>query len=66
MIKNPKKYREESEKERAEYLRNLTYEQSARIMEMFITSRFGLELNFSKEPPPYNLINYIKVKRCRK
>ena len=33
MIKNPKQYREQSERERARFLRQLTYAQSIRIVE---------------------------------
>ncbi|PIU65338.1 MAG: hypothetical protein COS84_07050 [Armatimonadetes bacterium CG07_land_8_20_14_0_80_40_9] len=51
MIKNPKEYREESERERKEYLRALTLLRSIQIMESLLDSELIDSLSFSSDLP---------------
>ncbi len=51
MIKNPEKYRRESEKERRETLRKLTIKESAEIMEFLLDSELIDSLNFASHLP---------------
>lgn len=49
MIKNTKKYLKVSEKERKEYLKKLTYKESAAITEAMMSSKMLLELRFKSK-----------------
>lgn len=51
MIKNPKEYREESEREREKYLRTLTLLRSVQIMESLLDSELIDSLSFSSDLP---------------
>jgi len=51
MIKNPEKYRRESEKERREYLRKLTIKESAQILEFLLDDELIKALKFSDHLP---------------
>lgn len=51
MIKNPQEYREESERERREYLRRLTIKESAEIIESLVDEELIRELKFSDHFP---------------
>ncbi len=51
MIKNPEKYRRESEKERRETLRKLTLKESAEILEFLLDSELIDSLNFTSHLP---------------
>jgi hypothetical protein len=63
MIKDPKRYREHSERERAKFLRGLTYRQSARLLEALISSRLVLELRFAEDDAPRALSRHTHAKR---
>ena len=52
MIKNPKRYRKQHERERARFLQRLTYHDSARLLEVLISSRLVHELHFSDDDHP--------------
>ncbi|MBU0478248.1 hypothetical protein KKC91_06745 [bacterium] len=62
MIKNPEQYLIESERERAEYLQGLTYEESAFITEQMLSSKLLRQLKFSDDDRPYALAMQIKRK----
>ena len=62
MIKNPKQYLIESERERAEYLQGLTYKESAVITEQMLSSKLLRQLKFSDDDHPYALAMQIKKK----
>lgn len=51
MIKNPERYRKESERERRSYLRKLTLKQSAEIIEFLLDDELIRTLNFSDHVP---------------
>jgi len=51
MIKNPEKYKKESEKERREYLRKLTIRESAEILEFLLDDELIRALKFSDHLP---------------
>jgi hypothetical protein len=64
MIKNPKQYLIESERARAEYLQELTYEESAAITEQMLSSELLRSFKFSDDDHPYALAMQIK-RGCR-
>lgn len=51
MIKNPEKYRRESERERRETLRKLTIKESAEILEFLLDDELIKALKFSDHLP---------------
>lgn len=51
MIKDPEKYKKESERERREYLRKLTLKKSAEIMEFLQDDELIKALKFSDHLP---------------
>lgn len=55
MIKNPGKYLEISEKEREEYLRKLTYKESAAMTEALMSSKMLLEMK------PKNIMHHPRA-----
>jgi len=65
MIKNLKKYWEKNERERAKFLRNLTYEESARMMESLLSSGIFSDIEYPPRPLPVSLRQLIR-KRCQK
>ena len=66
MIKNPKQYLIESERERAKYLQGLTYEESAVITEQMLSSKLLRQLKFSDDDHhPCALAMQIKRRQAR-
>lgn len=51
MIKNPERYKKESERERRNYLGKLTIEESAKIMEFLLDDELIKALKFSDHLP---------------
>ena len=52
MIKDPKRYRQTEERQHAQWLRRLTYAQSARLLDTLLTSRLIHELRFGDDDHP--------------
>ena len=52
MIKDPKRYREQSERERIRSLQRLTYRQSAKLVEALMASRLIYELRMRDDDRP--------------
>lgn len=65
MIKNPKEYREESEREREKYLRTLTLLRSVQIMESLLDSELIDSLSFSSDLPVCSKIG-LKMESFKK
>ena len=63
MIKNPEKYRRESEGERREYLRKLMIKESAAIMEFLLDDELIGALKFSNHLPVSLEIGLRNAKR---
>lgn len=52
MIKDPKRYREHSERERIRALQRLTYRESAKLVEALMASRMIYELRLTDDDRP--------------
>ena len=52
MIKHPKRYRQQSERQRVRLLRQLTDGQSARLVEALVSSSLIREFHFSEDDHP--------------
>ncbi|MBU1261930.1 hypothetical protein KKG61_07665 [bacterium] len=66
MIKNPKQYLIESERERQEYLQFITYDESAAITEGMLSSKMLRQFKFSDDNPCALSIQLRRKSRGRK
>ncbi|MDP3723412.1 MAG: hypothetical protein Q8R91_07955 [Candidatus Omnitrophota bacterium] len=63
MITDPKRYREKSERQRVLLLQQLTYRQSARLVEVLISSRLIRGLHYSEDDRPRALARRFHAHR---